>query len=86
MSFGTAPAMIRLKSVMRVVDSLGAKSGSADARDPSRIVVSFPSGGLGHPATIAQSACRAFQDAGFHPGFMNVNDRTATFHLADMAA
>lgn len=84
--FGNAPAFTRLKTVMRVVDSLGAATGSADARDGNRIVVSFPVAGLGDPSTIADSACRAFRAAGLQPGFMNVNDRTATFHLQDLAA
>lgn len=80
------PMQIRLKAVMRIVDSLGAISGSADARDADRIVVTFPLTGLGDPGTVAESACRAFQEAGFLPGFMNVSDRSATFHVRQLAA
>lgn len=81
----TSP-LLRCRKVMDVVDSLGAVTGSADARDPKRIVVRFPTRGLGDIGVLTRTACGRFKDAGFQPLTMNVNDNDAQFVIEDVAA
>lgn len=80
------PAFVACQRVMAIVDCFQPRSGSVDARNPCAIAVSFPVGGLGHPRTIADSAIRMFDDAGFSVVSNDSDDRDARFVLADMAA
>lgn len=80
------PAQLRLRAVLDAVETLGTTSGTVDAANAERIVVSYPCAGLGDRLAVLQSASKAFDDAGFAIGFMNVTDTNATFHLRQLAA
>lgn len=80
MSFNT-PASIRCRKAMTVIDDLGAKSGSVDATNPERVVVQFPSRGLGDLSGLVARAQTGFRAAGFTPLTMDVNDATARFTM-----
>lgn len=81
MSPFSTPAALRCRRAMDVVDQLGAISGSVDATNPERVVVQFPSRGLGDLSSIVERAQNGFRDAGFQPLTMDVNDNTARFTM-----
>ena len=81
MSFFNTPAARRCRKAMDVVDQLGAVSGSVDATNPERVVVQFPSRGLGDLSGLVERANTGFRDAGFQPLTMDVNDNTARFTM-----
>jgi hypothetical protein len=81
MTLFTTPAAIRCRKAMNVVDTLGAASGSVDATNPDRVVVQFPSHGLGDIDKLVDRAADGFRAAGFQPLTMDVNDRTARFTM-----